>query len=320
MHILITGGAGFIGSNLAKRLLNDGHEISIIDNESTGNIKNIEDILDRINYYKVNLAKRNSLKKIEHIFDDIDICYHFASSIGVKLVQEDPIGTFKNSHHINDNLFPLFEKYNIKVIYSSTSEIYGETKNEDGSKETDKLEISPVQNQRGSYACSKLYSEFLLRSLNIPSIIVRFFNIVGPVQVGDFGHVVPRFTKNAIENKDLIIHDTGEQVRSYCDIRDAIEMLVLLLNDKHNGEIYNIGNDKNVFTLNELADIIIDEYKSNSKKKYISFSDVYDKFNEIYIRFPNTSKIKEFYECKYNINDILRNIYETSINNNSTLG
>lgn len=312
LKILITGGGGFIGSSLAKSLLQDGHKVVLIDNFFTGRKSNLDDINSKdCELYCLDLSDQENNDKVDSLLRDVDVVYHLAASIGVKLVQEKPKETLRNSTKINDNLFPLFEKHKTKVIYSSTSEVYGETKSQTGSKEDDKLEIYPVQKPRGSYACSKLFSEFLLRSYNFPTTIVRFFNIVGPSQVKDYGHVLPKFIESALSNKDLEVYDEGTQVRSFCDIRDCIEMLKLLLNDEHNNEIYNIGSDENVCNVATLAQTVIDVSKSKSRIINISFEEALGKqFEEIYIRFPNTQKISQFYKCKYSLNDIIENIIE----------
>lgn len=311
--ILITGGCGFIGSSLAKELLSDGHKVVLIDNLFTGRKENIEDINDlNCELHLLDLTDSKNVKKLDKIISDIDICYHLAASIGVKLVQEKPKETFINSTKINDVLFPLFEKHKTKVIYSSTSEVYGETKNESGSVETDKLEIYPVQKPRGSYACSKLFSEFLIRSYNFPTVVVRFFNVVGPSQVPDYGHVLPKFIQAAKNNKDLEVYHDGTQVRSFCDIRDCIQMLKLLLNDEHNGEIYNIGSDKNVCNVATLAQTVINVSNSKSRIINIPFEEALGKqFEEIYIRFPNTHKISQYYKCKYSLTNIIENILQS---------
>jgi UDP-glucose 4-epimerase len=317
LRILITGGAGFVGSSLAKKLIHEGHEVFIIDNFSTGRDNNINGI-NKEYVFDLDLTDSKCIPAVDQILAYVDVCYHFAASIGVKLVQEKPKETFLNSTKINDNLFPLFEKYKTKVIFSSTSEVYGETKNAEGSKETDHLEIHPVQKPRGSYACSKLFSEFMLRAHSFPSVIVRFFNIVGPTQVPDYGHVLPRFIECAVNNMTVPVYGSGQQIRSFCDIRDAVEMLVLLMDDEHNGEIYNIGNDNNVCDVSALAQQVIKTVGSNSFIEHISFKDALgENFEEIYTRYPNTDKINKYYTCKYNLNDIIKNIYETNFNRSS---
>lgn len=310
MNILITGGCGFIGSSLAKSLLTDGHKVILIDNFSTGREKNIEDIYDKnMSVHRWDLSDPWNADKLDKVLKDVHVCYHFAASIGVSLIANNAKETFLNSTKINDVLFQLFEKHNTKVIYSSSSEVYGETKKSTGSEETDKLEILSVQGNRGSYACSKLFSEFLIKSYNFPSVIVRFFNIVGPSQVQDYGHVLPNFINSAKYNRNLVVHNDGTQVRSYCDIRDCVEMLKILLDDKHNNEIYNIGNSENVCNVATLAQTVIDLTKSKSRIINIPFEEALgSKFEEIYIRFPNTQKISQYYKCKYSLTDIIENI------------
>ena len=313
MRVLITGGAGFVGSSLAAALIKDGCEVTIVDNFSTGNKDNIP---HGAIYADIDLTDETQMNLMDSLLTGVHVVYHFAASIGVKLVQEKPKETFLNSTKINDNLFPLFEKHQVKVIFSSTSEVYGETKNKEGSKETDHLEIHPVQKPRGSYACSKLFSEFMLRAHTFPTVIVRFFNIVGPTQVPDYGHVLPRFIECAANNVTVPVYGSGRQVRSFCDIRDAVEMLILLIDNGHNGEIYNIGNDANICDVSTLAQEVIKVVGSKSFIEHIAFKDALgDQFEEIYTRYPNTDKINKYYTCKYNLQDIIKNIYETNFGN-----
>ena len=315
MQILITGGAGFVGSSLATSLIKDGHKVTIVDNFSTGSRDNIP---DGVIYADIDLTDDAQMNLMDSLLVGIDVVYHFAASIGVKLIQEKPKETFLNSTKINDNLFPLFEKHQVKVIFSSTSEVYGETKNRDGSKETDHLEIHPVQKPRGSYACSKLFSEFMLRAHTFPNVIVRFFNVVGPTQVPDYGHVLPRFIECAANNMSIPVYGCGTSVRSFCDIRDAVEMLKILMDDVHNNEVYNIGNDKNVCNMTELAKDVVLVTNSKSYIEYVDFGEALGpQFEEIYVRYPNTNKIKQYYTCQYNLKEIIKNIYETNFNRSS---
>jgi UDP-glucose 4-epimerase len=308
MRVLITGGAGFIGSSLAKSLLKDGHKVSIMDNFSTGNKSNLDDIICDVGVIDIDLSDNRHIDVMDSWVGQADVVYHFAASIGVKLITENPTSTLHNSLNINNNLFPLFEKYQPKVIFASTSEVYGETKSVGGSREDDKLEIFPPRKPRGSYACSKLMSEFLISSYTFPNVIVRFFNIVGPTQMADYGHVLPRFIKQLEEGEHLSVYGDGQQVRSFCDIRDAVEMLLILVGDEHDGEIYNIGNDLNRCTMNELADTCIRASGTRALVRHTPIRDVGVSFEEIYTRFPNTDKIKQYYICKYNLGDIIENI------------
>jgi len=309
MNILITGGAGFVGSSLTKSLLSDGHNLTIIDNFATSKNSNITDISDQITFVDMDLSNPNCEVTVDYYISRSDVVYHLAASIGVQLIQQQPSASLHNSLNMNNILFPLFEKHQTKVIFSSTSEVYGETRVKTGSVETDHLEIHPPQKPRGSYACSKLLSEFLIRSYTFPNTIIRFFNVVGPTQVPDYGHVLPRFINQLREGKPLSVYGNGQQVRSFCDIRDAVEMLKLMIGKEHNDEIYNIGSDENVVTMNMLADTCIRLSGVDSVIKYQTFEEAFGtQFEEIYIRFPNTDKIKQYYTCKYNLEDIIRNI------------
>lgn len=309
LNILITGGVGFIGSNLALKLYNDGHNIIIIDNMSTANKQTLDLFPSDIKVILLDLGDRNNQQQIETILSQIDVCYHFAAAIGVKLIQENPSSTLHNSLNINNLLFPLFEKYQIRVIYSSTSEVYGETEKITGSSEEDNLSILPSHKPRGSYACSKLMSEFLIRSYTFPSTIIRFFNVVGRGQVSTYGHVLPKFIECAKENKDIPVYGKGYQVRSFCDIRDAIEMLSMIKEKEFINQLYNIGNDSNRYTINELAEQVKDILHSESNIIHIPFDKAFTTpFEEIYIRYPDTTKIKKYYSCKYSLKDIINSL------------
>lgn len=309
MNIMITGGAGFIGSSLARELKNE-HDIIIVDNFSTGSEDNIKNLIQKgIKVHDLDLASTNSIKYMDRYLKNIDVVYHFAASIGVDLVLNNSSETLLNSFNINNNMFPLFEKHSVKVIFSSTSEVYGET-SIDGAKETDNLSI--MSTPRGSYASAKLTSEFLLRSYNFPYVITRFFNIVGPSQVGHYGHVLPKFISAAINNESLKIYNGGKSIRSFCDIRDAVQMLKILLDDKHNGEIYNIGSDFNTVSIKNLAFMVISILNSESE-----FENIEKDNEDIHYRVPNTDKINKYYNAQYALEDIIRNIYEKNFINSS---
>lgn len=295
LNILITGGAGFIGTHLYNQL-KDRHNVKRIDNFKTS--RRSDDTSDVID---MNLAfmSKNDIQKIESLLQSVDVVYHFASSIGVDLVENDPGGTLINSMNINNNLFPLFEKAQCKVIYASTSEVYGSR--DTPMNEEDDLIISSPNNMRGSYACQKLMSEFLIKSYNFDYTIVRFFNVVGPGQLGNYGMVVPRFIDQALNHEELELFGDGKQVRTYCDIRDAVNVLELLLTDMNN-EILNIGSN-NIHTTGELAEKIVSITGTTSP---IVFYD--PRKNEIQYRVPDISKMKSIYEPKYTLDDIIRSM------------
>lgn len=299
--IVITGGAGFIGSHIVEmhKILAD--DIVVIDNLSTSNqMKSY----DQVDFIHADLSTSgDNFHEVEKALHGADIVYHMASSVGVKHVDKDPKGSLRNSFNINNNLFPLFERYNNRVIFASTSEVYGNTEE---ARETDTLKIGSPDTLRWGYACGKLMSEFLLKTYNFPSTIVRFFNVTGMGQISDHGMVLPTFIEKALRDEDVIVYGDGTQFRTFCDVRDAIKMLSIISSDKHIGEIYNIGNPSNTITMTQLAEKIIATVKSNSKIVYRGYEKDFSKdFGEIYKRKPNTDKIDRYYKAKYTVEDII---------------
>ena len=306
--IVITGGAGFIGSHITemhKRL--DDH-IVVIDNLSTSKQIIPDDKVDFI-HADLGLPEGDFLRDyldVEKELSEADLVYHMASSVGVKHVDKDPKGSLRNSFNINNRLFPLFEHYSNRVIFASTSEVYGNTEE---AKETDTLKIGSPDTLRWGYACGKLMSEFLLKTYNFPSTIVRFFNVTGKGQVSDHGMVLPTFIEKARLDEDIIVYGDGEQYRTFCDIRDAVEMLNILSSDEHIGEIYNIGNSNNTITITQLAEEVVATVGSDSKIVYRDYEKDFSKdFGEIYKRKPNTDKIDRYYKAKHTVEDIIKSM------------
>ena len=304
MNVVITGGAGFIGSHLSKmhKLQND--HVVVIDNLSTSNYS-LDDEADI--FVPFDLSCMQDMYKIAPVFEEADLVYHLASSVGVKYVDKDPKDAIRNSFDINNNLFPLFEEYNNRVIFASSSEVYGNTEE---AKETDTLKIGSPDTLRWGYACGKLMSEFLLKTYDFPSTVVRFFNVSGPRQRSDYGMVLPTFIERARQNRDLIVYGDGTQYRTFCDIRDAIEMLKILTeSDEHIDEVYNIGNANNVITMTQLAEEVIAAVGSSSKIIYRDYKRDFSKdHGEIYKRSPSTDKMDHYYKARYFVEDIIKSM------------
>lgn len=296
-RVVITGGCGFIGSHVAISHRLSGDYVTIIDNMSTsGDIPTrVDDVID--------LDLSQSTKGVGDVIQRADIVYHFASSVGVKHVDKDPKGSLRNSFNINNNLFPIFDRYNTRVIFASTSEVYGNTSE---AKETDTLQIGSPEVLRWGYACGKLMSEFLLRSHNTRSTTIRFFNVTGRGQVSTHGMVLPTFIERALKGEDLFVYGSGQQYRTFCDVRDAVMMLRSILTDDHIDEIYNIGNSHNTITMLELANLVVSLTNSSSRVTLRDYAkDFSDDHGEIFERRPNTDKIDNICKATHTIEDII---------------
>lgn len=298
-NIIITGGAGFIGGNLARHHTSIGDTVTIIDNFQTSHKT------DKLPGTVIE-QDLTSFKIPDKLLRDADLVYHMASSVGVKFVDLYPDHVIQSMMKMNLNLLPQFEKHKCRVIFASTSEVYG---NNSDAKENDNLQIGNPEKLRWGYACGKLMTEFLLKTYTFPSTVARFFNITGPGQLSTHGMVLPTFIEKAKSNQDIIVHGSGKQTRSFCDIRDAINMLDIISSADHIGETYNIGNSDNLVTILDLARQVVDVTESSSniiREDYTShFS---DQFCDIFSRNPNISKISKYYKPKYNINDIITNM------------
>lgn len=289
MNILITGGNGFIGRHLYNQL-SKNHNVEIIDITDGENVTKLD---------LSNLSKSDN-NTLENLIQYADVVYHFASSIGVENIEKNPEQTLIKSNKINNIIIPLCGKHNTKIIFASTSEVYG-TKNTVMSETDDLNIISPSVSMRGSYASQKILAEFLVKASVKDYTIVRFFNVVGPGQNSNVGFIIPRFIENAKYNNDIPIYGDGTQIRTYCDIRDAINVLEMLLT-KMNNEIINIGAD-NIYSSKQIAETIIKDLNSSSKIKHLPARQ-----NEIQSRVPNLTKMKNMYMPKYNIHSIISNI------------
>ena len=294
MNYLLLGGAGFIGTHLAKRLLEEGNQVTIIDSLATSTSPD----------YGVNFIKGDiSTMDLDIQLMEADLVYYLAGSVGVEYIDKNPSSTLFNNIDLMTKLIPAFERAQTKVIFSSTSEVYGEGPT---FKESDHLSIGSPDKLRWGYACAKLMTEFMIKASTFPSVIVRFFNVVGPGQSGEYGMVLPRFMKAAKAGSNLIIYGDGKQVRSFCHIKDAVDALILLQDVEG---IYNVGNDT-PSTMNELATAVLRETATTSNMKYRPYEKDFSKeHGDIYYRVPNITKLKKLgYEPKFELKDIIRDM------------
>jgi UDP-glucose 4-epimerase len=295
-NILITGGAGFIGSALSRRLLSQDYKVTVIDDLSTGSRENIQDLLNDKNFSLIvgSVTDETILSKA---VEGSDLIYHLAATVGVKNVIEKPLDTVIYDTIGTSIVLKYASPKGVKVIMTSTSEVYGKSKKYPF-KEDDDVVIGPPDVNRWSYACSKLLDEFFAigyyRERGLPVVIVRFFNIVGPGQVGRYGMVIPRFFKAALQNQPLYVYGDGKQSRCFTYIDDAIDIILKLSKSpKAVGEVINLGSN-NLISIKDLAQKIKDITGSSSKIVFEPYHKYYgNKFQDIRKRVPDLAKLKK---------------------------
>jgi UDP-glucose 4-epimerase len=295
MKYLVTGGAGFIGSHLVESLLQDGHQVVVIDDLSTGSIANFAKFADDPNLDFVE-GDILHLPELEYLITRSDMVYHLAAAVGVELVVNDPVRTIVTNVHGTEKVLNGAVRNNTKTLIASTSEVYGKSEHE-AFAETDDLLIGPSTHSRWSYACSKLLDEFYAmahyRATKLPIMISRFFNTVGPRQTGRYGMVLPRFVSKALKNETLQVYGDGEQSRCFCHVYDTVRALRAVAEcDDAVGKVFNIGTTRQC-TINQLAEMVISQTGSSSKIEHISYEKAYEAgFEDMRRRLPDTTVIK----------------------------
>lgn len=313
MKILITGGAGFIGSHLADHLLKGGHEVVAIDDLSTGAITNIDHIRSHPRFSYVIDSIFNESMMAEHI-DRCDAVFHLAAAVGVKLIVEAPVRTIQTNVHGTEVVLRHASKKRKLVVIASTSEVYGKRTVVPFNESTDLLLGSPHQH-RWAYACSKALDEFLglayWKEQQLPVIIVRLFNTVGPRQTGRYGMVIPNFVTQALAGDALTVYGDGSQTRSFADVTDVVRAFVELLDEpKAVGDIFNIGNPEEISIL-ELAEQVRRVAGSASEIVTIPYEQAYEAgFEDMPRRVPDISKICDLtgWKPKLSLVDILNRV------------
>lgn len=296
MKYLITGGAGFIGSHLCETLLTAGHSVTALDNLSTGSTENFRSYISHPNFRFV-IGSVEDSHDLGTLMAWADTCFHLAAAVGVNLVVNDPVHTIETNVHGSENIFKYASLTDTKVIYFSTSEVYGKAIR-DNFSETDDLLIGPPTHYRWSYAASKALDEYLAlayhKEKKLKPIIVRLFNTVGPRQTGRYGMVLPRFVKQAINNESLKVYGDGEQIRCFCHVADTIRALTALDNFPDAiGNIFNIGTT-HAISINDLAKLVIKTTGSSSDIIHIPYSEAYGPgFEDMQRRVPNTNKVNK---------------------------
>ena len=315
MRALITGGAGFIGSHLAEALLNDGHEVDIIDNLSTGSIRNVGHLKSHPKFaYVIDTLTNEPL--LAELIDRNDVIFHFAAAVGVKLIVEQPVHTIETNVHGTEVVLKHANKKKKKVLIASTSEVYGKNTEVPFREDAD-LVMGATVKHRWAYACSKAIDEFLAlayyKEKNLPVIIVRFFNTVGPRQTGQYGMVLPSFVRQALANEPITVFGDGAQSRSFTYIGDVVGCLLKLIDEPRAiGEVFNIGNKQEV-TILRLAEMVKAATGSSSEIVFVPYDKAYEAgFEDMPRRVPDLAKVRELvgYEPKVQLDEIISKVIE----------
>jgi UDP-glucose 4-epimerase len=315
MRVLITGGAGFIGSHLAEALLARGDEVYALDNLSTGSIDNIAHLKSQQRFhYTIDSVMNEPV--LAELVDRSDVVVHLAAAVGVKLIVEAPVHTIETNVHGTEVVLKLANKKKKLVVIASTSEVYGKSADVPFHEEAD-LVLGPSHKHRWAYACSKLLDEFLAlaywKERKLPVIIVRLFNTVGPRQTGQYGMVVPNFVRQALAGQPITVFGDGRQSRSFTYVGDVVRAMVALIDEPRAvGQVFNIGNGYEI-TIGDLAERIRALAGSQSEIVRIPYDQAYEAgFEDMPRRVPDISKIKALvaYAPTVELDEILTRVIE----------
>jgi len=310
---LITGGAGFIGSHLADRLLEDGHEVMIIDNLSTGSIDNIAHLKGRTGFgYTIDSVTNESL--LAELIDGSDVVFHLAAAVGVKLIVEQPVHTIETNVHGTEVVLKHANKKKKLVFIASTSEVYGKSTDVPFREAADVV-MGPTTKHRWAYACSKLIDEFLAlaywKEKKLPVVVVRLFNTVGPRQTGQYGMVLPTFVRQALAGEPITVFGDGTQSRSFTYVGDVVDALVTLaLEPRAIGQVFNVGNTGEI-SIRDLATRVKTMTDSRSPIHLVPYDEAYEAgFEDMPRRVPDISKLAQLigYEPKVDLDDMISRV------------
>lgn len=315
MRYLITGGAGFIGSHLAEKLLHQGHSVAIIDDLSTGSIRNIEHLKGKADFrYVIDTVLNRPL--LAELVDDCDTLFHLAAAVGVKLIVESPVRTIETNIKGTEAVLECANKKKKKVLLTSTSEVYGKASKVPFAEEDD-LVLGPTFKGRWSYACSKAIDEFLAlaycKEKKLPVVIARLFNTVGPRQTSRYGMVVPTFVRQALRGHPITVYGDGTQSRSFTHVNDAVGALIQLAQHPDAvGEVFNVGSDEEI-TIEELARLTKKMTNSSSEIRHVPYGEAYEEgFEDMRRRVPDLSKIEQLlgYRPTRSLREIVQDVID----------
>ena len=311
MKYFITGGAGFIGSYLVEKLISRGDQVIVFDNLSTGSAVNLSGIKEKITFQDGNILNKAVIDKL---VSESDYVVHLAAALGVINIVNKPLESLKTNLQGSEIVLEACDKYRKTVLVASTSEIYGKNDKVPLNEEDDRIIGHPLKS-RWSYSEAKAVDEslayFYYLENKLPIRIVRFFNTVGPRQVGHYGMVVPRFVSAALKNEPLSVYGSGDQIRCFCHVDDAVRALLLVMDsDKAIGEVFNVGNNQQI-TIMELAKKVIELTGSSSTIEKIAYEKAYPEgFEDMQRRVPDISKIKQVlsWTPEINLDQIIKDI------------
>ena len=315
MKALLTGGAGFVGSHLAERLLGLGHEVIVLDNLSTGSIDNIEHLKSAKSFsYVIDSVTNEPL--LAELIDRCDVVFHLAAAVGVKLIVEQPVHTIETNVHGTEVVLKHANKKKKLVFILSTSEVYGKSADVPFREGAD-LVLGPTLKHRWAYACSKMIDEFLAlaywKERKLPVIVVRLFNTVGPRQTGQYGMVLPTFVRQALAGQPITVFGDGTQSRSFTYVGDVVDALITLASEPRAiGDVYNIGNIDEI-SIRDLAERVKAMTGSTSPIQFIPYDQAYEAgFEDMPRRVPDLTKLHDLigYEPKVQLDEILRLVIE----------
>ena len=315
MKALITGGAGFIGSHLAERLLELGHDVLVLDNLSTGSIENIAHLKTARHFsYVIDSVTSESL--LAEMVDSSDVVFHLAAAVGVKLIVEQPVHTIETNVHGTEVVLKHANKKKKLVFIASTSEVYGKSADVPFRENADVV-LGPSAKHRWAYACSKLIDEFLAlaywKEKKLPVVIVRLFNTVGPRQTGRYGMVLPTFVRQALSGHPITVFGDGTQSRSFTYVSDVVDALIALASEPRAvGEVFNIGNMGEI-SIGALAERVKAMACSDSPIQLIPYDQAYEAgFEDMPRRVPDTSKLRALigYEPRIELDEIIRRVID----------
>lgn len=314
-HILVTGGAGFIGSHLSEALLRRGDRVTVLDDLSTGSRENIYHLHEDPNFEFV-LGTILDAGVVDALVSQCQMVFHLAAAVGVKYIIENPLASLRINIKGTENVFEAANRYKRKVILASTSEVYGKNEKESLSEDDDRV-LGSTAITRWGYSCTKAFDEFLAlaywREKKLPVVTLRFFNTCGPRQTGEYGMVVPRFVKAALLGHPLLVYGDGKQIRCFSCVDDVVEgMLALAEHPGAEGEIFNLGSTEPI-SIEELAQRIVKMTKSVSAIKYIPYEQAFEKgFEDLRRRVPDISKARKLvgFEPKTSLDELLRSVIE----------